>query len=501
MIFGVLLFVSAVASRIEAQENFDRKPGKFLESAATRLNPRRLLSGGKAKDHIPQLGRIYSRAAQADHGRRNPIIVIPGILGSKLVNQRTGNVAWGAMKFSQSKLFTRTQDSDVALPMQYGRPLQELNDSIVASEILEDIEVSLLGIPIQIEAYRDVLNTLGVGGYQPQAGRSLGTVDYGTDHFSCFEFHYDWRRDCAENAANLGKFIQERSAYVTRVRAEKFGIIDQPVRFDIVAHSMGGLIARYYLRYGSQPLPTEDALPELNWAGAANVETLIMVGTPNAGSVLALEQLVDGMQYSKAFPKYEAATLGTMPSVYQLLPRPRHQTVVCQDSGCNLNFYDWQVWRDHGWGLLAPKQDAVLQRLLPGISLRQRQAVATEHLQKCLWAAKQFHQAIDIPADPPSGTSQFLISGDSEMTTSRMSVSEKKSRLKRVDTSPGDGTVTRASSLMDERVGMSSENWTGRLQSPIRWSGTHFIFTNHLGLTSHPSFTDNALYLLLERQR
>ena len=51
---------------------------------------------------------------------------------------------------------------------------------------------------------------------------------------------------------------------------------------------------------------------------------------------------------------------------------------------------------------------------------------------------------------------------------------------------------------MDERVG---SNWMPMLKSPIRWSHVTFLFTDHIGLTRDPAFTDNVLYLLLEDPR
>ncbi len=43
---------------------------------------------------------------------------------------------------------------------------------------------------------------------------------------------------------------------------------------------MGGLVLRYYLRYGAQPLPEDGSIPRLTWAGAANVANAILVATP-----------------------------------------------------------------------------------------------------------------------------------------------------------------------------------------------------------------------------
>ena len=56
----------------------------FLSGCTTSLRP------------APDLGGIYNRAARSDHATRNPIIVIPGILGSKLVDAETGQPVWGA---------------------------------------------------------------------------------------------------------------------------------------------------------------------------------------------------------------------------------------------------------------------------------------------------------------------------------------------------------------------------------------------------------------------
>ena len=67
-----------------------------------------------------------------------------------------------------------------------------------------------------------------------------------------------------------------------------------------------------------------------------------------------------------------------------------------------------------------------------------------------------------------------------------------------IQTGPGDGTVLRSSALMDERL---ADNLQSRLISPIQWSQVLFIFSDHLGITKDPSFTDNVLYFLLESPR
>ena len=68
-------------------------------------------------------------------------------------------------------------------------------------------------------------------------------------------------------------------------------------------------------------------------------------------------------------------------------------------------------------------------------------------------------------------------------------------KLEVIERAPGDGSVLRSSALMDERV---AGDWTATLVTPIDWTYVTFLFTDHLGLTKDPAFTDNVLFLLLE---
>ena len=188
-----------------------------------------------------------------------------------------------------------------------------------------------------------------------------------------------------------------------------------PVRVDVVAHSMGGLVLRYYLRYGTQPLPDDGSMPELTWAGATNVRQAILIGTPNAGSVLSLEQLVEGYNLNPIFPNYRPSILGTMPAIYQLLPRTRHARVVDWETREPIDLYDIATWERYEWGLISPKEAGKLGDLLPEIESReQRHRVAYDHLAKSLARAKQLHEALDREAQPPEGTSISIFLGDSE---------------------------------------------------------------------------------------
>ena len=448
---------------------------------------------------VPDLGHIYGRTAQADDRDRNPIIVIPGVLGSRLVHSQTGQVVWGEFGGDSINPSTPFGAQLISLPMKQGQPLSALTDVVKTAGTLDALEIHVLGIPFQINAYRDLLTTLGVGGYRDDQ-TNLANINYGDQSYSSFQFAYDWRRDNVENARLLHQFILAKKAYVEAERRERHGKDFEPVRFDIVAHSMGGLVARYYLEYGDADLPEDGSLPQITWAGAKHVDRVVMIATPNAGSLDAVSNLVQGETLSRFLPRYEAAILGTMPSLYQLLPRTRQQPVIAEGDRRAVDIMDPRVWAQFRWGLMDPRQRVVLSHLLPEIpDPEDRQKVAYDHLSKCLKRAKAFHQALDAPAKPPEGTTIHLIAGDAHPTTTQFRVSNRGT-LTVTAWQPGDGKVSRPSALMDERYS-NGVKWTPRLVSPIAWSNVNFLFADHLGLTSDPGFTDNILFLLLESPR
>jgi hypothetical protein len=83
-----------------------------------------------------------------------------------------------------------------------------------------------------------ILAALGAGGYQDESLGLAGAVDYGSDHYTCFQFDYDWRRDNVENARRFARFVEEKRAYVQAENRRRFGDAGE-LRFDVVAHSMG----------------------------------------------------------------------------------------------------------------------------------------------------------------------------------------------------------------------------------------------------------------------
>ena len=83
--------------------------------------------------------------------------------------------------------------------------------------------------------YYDLLDLLEAAGFR--AAQQDAAARARVHHV----FAYDWRRDLVESARRLDETLE--------ALAEARG--DPDTRFNVVGHSMGGLIARYYLRYGT----------------------------------------------------------------------------------------------------------------------------------------------------------------------------------------------------------------------------------------------------------
>ncbi len=458
------------------------------------------LAGCTSKLYTPDLGGLYNELIQTEDPYRNPVIAIPGLLGSRLVDLDTDSVVWGAFGPGGANPKDPEGARLLALPMKEGATLVELRDNVRSDGALDRVKINFAGLRIQLKAYFYMLSTLGAAGYRDQTLGESGAIRYGKGHYTCFQYDYDWRRDIVENAARLHAFIVDKRAYVQAEMEKRYGIKNYDVKFDIVAHSMGALVARYYLRYGTADLPADGSLPPLTWAGARYVENLVMIGPPNAGSVDTLINLIEGKKFAPLVARYEPALLGTMPSTYQLLPRARHGVLINADTEKPFaDIYDPALWERMRWGLADPDQDPVLQQLLPDVKERAvRRRIALDHQRKLLRRAKQFVAAMDVPASPPEGVSLLLVAGDAVSTDAVVAVDPATGEITVVKQAPGDKTVLRSSALMDERVGTQQR---GRLQSPIDWAAVLFLFRNHLDLTKDPVFTDNLLFFLFERPK
>jgi len=100
---------------------------------------------------------------------------------------------------------------------------------------------------------------------------------------------------------------------------------DPDLQVDIVTHSAGGLIARYFVRYGGVDVLGK-AIPKPPASGAASLHKAVLIAPLSLGSIYGLQRAMRGVNVglSQVGPEIMA----TMPSIYQLLPHPDRQWMI-----------------------------------------------------------------------------------------------------------------------------------------------------------------------------
>ena len=451
---------------------------------------------------------IFSRATKrslAYEGiRRNPVILIHGLLGARLEDPATGQEFWGTFS---PVLPEHDSLKLLSVPMSWGKPLRELSNNTRASFLLDTVSIRVMGMHFSMYAYGPLVDTIREAGYV-QEGSKEHLEEGHCPTF--FVFYYDWRRSIAENAIELGKFIRTKQAQLNGEYRMRYGTAPDPIRFDLMGHSMGGLVARYYMRYGETPLPENPDAPdpEITWAGAKNVGKLIQVGTPNAGYLDTVVELVNGLRLQPGAPLYPAAVIGTFPSFYEMMPFPQFAAVrkvvpgKTEDEsvarGEAVDLYDLNTWIQYKWGLANPDADADLEWLLPDVKTAQeRRYIALEHLEKCLHSAKRIASMLSTPDPKDSDVFQMVFIGDS-VPTSSVALADEDGGLRVVRYDSGDGKVSAVSARADLRNPDIPGAWGIRMESPVRWSGVIHVSGAHMGITVAPDFIHNMRFYLVQ---
>ncbi|MCH8010654.1 MAG: hypothetical protein IIA61_01695 [Candidatus Marinimicrobia bacterium] len=267
----------------------------------------------------------------------NPVIIIPGMLGSQLVDPENGNVIWGKIidlkAVGPHEALINEEIDGIELPTNL-RPIQRNRDRLIPSSIIT--RYKMVNRIMEVKIYQGLVETLS------SCGLREGDIQKCTAQDNLFLFPYDWRRDLVESAVLLGERIEE----IKRVYHNP----DQ--RVTIIAHSMGGLIAKYYLMYGQKDVLTgindNGQLAEPDYSGAKNVDKVFFLGTPYHGSVFAFKTLHEGTDLMPFVSISRWATF-TMPSLYQMLPLDS-KTFIFNEEGNPIDFdlYDVQTWIDYG---------------------------------------------------------------------------------------------------------------------------------------------------------
>lgn len=218
---------------------------------------------------------------------RDVVVLLPGIMGSRL--RKDGKTVWGFSGRALGRaLLTRGRSvaEDLALPADGSA------GGVVADALLPDLH--LLPGFWKIDGYGAVAKAI----------HERFDVTEGANYF---EFPYDWRRDLRGAGRDL-----ERAA-MGWLRAWRQSSGDADARLVLVAHSMGGLVSRYFLEV---------------LGGWRETRALVTFGTPYRGSLKAVNTLANGMAVGPKRLDALSEAARTLTGIYQLLP-----TYRCYDPG------------------------------------------------------------------------------------------------------------------------------------------------------------------------
>jgi pimeloyl-ACP methyl ester carboxylesterase len=421
--------------------------------------------------------------AFATHAQgKTPIILIPGLTGSELINSNTGEKVW--FKTSRSKT------DDLRLPI--GPDIAANHDTLVAGDILRDVKSTIFP---RTDVYGGLLAALQQAGYRE--ARWDAPPDRGYED-AVYVFPYDWRRDNVETARLLIRKIEALDRKLARPN----------LKFDVLGHSMGGLIARYAAMYGDADLPKGKPLP--TWAGAKYFDKIILLGTPNQGSIIALKDLIYGadivgislnLPFVQNLSKFDVFTI---PAAFELLPAPG--TLRAFDDELNpikIDIYNPGVWSDYGWNAADDKEFA--KQFVP-----EERRVAQQYFRVVLDRAKRFHEALSAHSDRVPPVAIETLGGECKDTLDGLVLIRRKDgtwntlfkaenftsdggkkvtaeEVRKAIFAPGDGTVTRESLLS------AFDGKTATLGPAPALPGDKFVCEEHNKLPRNPEIQTDVI--------
>jgi pimeloyl-ACP methyl ester carboxylesterase len=224
---------------------------------------------------------------------RDLIVVLPGIMGSTLA--RDDNLVWAP-----------SAGAVVTAILTFGRSVRQLTlpdgigddhpgDGVEPVEVMPDLHVlpgvwsANIGYGVLLDWLRSTFHLIDAKPDDPERIPNLLAAPY------------DWRLSNRYNGRRLKRIVEPA---LERWRSQGGPFVDAKLIF--ICHSMGGLVARWYIE---------------KEGGAGITRKLITLGTPYRGALSALDQLVNGVRKGIGPLKFDLTAFArSLPSVHQLLP-------------------------------------------------------------------------------------------------------------------------------------------------------------------------------------
>jgi pimeloyl-ACP methyl ester carboxylesterase len=220
------------------------------------------------------------------------VVVLPGIMGSQL--RKDGRLVWGPSAGAAVQAISTFGRSVKGLQLPAGIGDDHPCDGVEPAGVMPDLHL-LPGIWTPVKGYDVLLKRLRSLGYRDVS------VDAGAPPGNLLPLGYDWRLSNRWTGWWIGSQV---GPALDRWRAQGGPYSD--ARLIFVCHSMGGLVARWYIE---------------RCGGADITRKLITLGTPYRGAARALDQLINGVHPGLGPLAIDLTGFArSLPSLYQLVP-------------------------------------------------------------------------------------------------------------------------------------------------------------------------------------
>jgi pimeloyl-ACP methyl ester carboxylesterase len=222
------------------------------------------------------------------NGTHMPIVLIPGMMGSQLYTNESGLPfqLWPvSVRLDKLSLFPGEEVGDIYAP-------DIIRSVLVVKHVYDELISDLVdqGGYIEYQLAGDPTRLTSGGCHMAQAG-STPTL---------FVFPYDWRRGNEETATKLADYID----CIGKLYPDR---PDRKLKVNILAHSMGGLVARRYILDNSP----------------SSVNKLVSIATPWLGAPQSLMAMATGdspLSWLRIFDPVFKHITRSFRGVHQLIP-------------------------------------------------------------------------------------------------------------------------------------------------------------------------------------